>query len=381
MANSTVVNATVDEYLRVSSIAIAIYDYVWTLPTEYRLYRSQQSYQRLNRTCILFILNRYISAATIIISNIGFFRTFSTDACSHYFLVSPVFKVLAAMVTQIIMATRTYNISQRRTWVKYVLLLCWIFFTIIEFWSNIYQRKAVQTQIDGGLNCISGNIGSPRVAWVHYMVCIIFDAVTIGIACGYLYSYSPTSRPLAELLRRMIVEGIGYFIVMTTVNILNLIIYQKAQPDTQSSAASLGYVIAWVMGQRLLINHFEATEESKRTLDGVIALEDARDVNHALRSQFDGGFRLNLESRSRPGLAAVDHDLKHLTFDVRSTNFTNWTTDGQDEGEDVVVRVHIEQKVKVDRKGKSSNFMRETYTERRSMRDRASVEAGGTSSV
>ena len=52
------------------------------------------------------------------------------------------------------------------------------------------------------------------------------------------------------------------------------------------------------------------------------------------------------------------------------------------EEEEVGVRVHIEQKVKVDKKGKKSNFMRETYTERlQALQDQSNAWAGGTSTV
>ena len=37
-------------------------------------------------------LNRYFSMATLIVSNVGYFRVFSLAECQRYYIVAPVFK-------------------------------------------------------------------------------------------------------------------------------------------------------------------------------------------------------------------------------------------------------------------------------------------------
>lgn len=37
-------------------------------------------------------LNRYISIATLVVSNVGYFHDFSSAVCSRYYIVAPIFK-------------------------------------------------------------------------------------------------------------------------------------------------------------------------------------------------------------------------------------------------------------------------------------------------
>ena len=82
-----------------------------TWPAEWRFYRGQKSW-KISPGCILFILircvgcrsgqcdvallteaaPRYLSMATIVVSNVGYFATFSKETCDHYYIAAPVFK-------------------------------------------------------------------------------------------------------------------------------------------------------------------------------------------------------------------------------------------------------------------------------------------------
>lgn len=141
-------NTQTETCLRVASLAIAFYDYILTLPAEWRFYRSQRSVLQPSVACILFILIRYTSILALTISNYGFFATdFTPDSCRHFFWAAPILKVVQTMVSQAILAVRTVNISRRTPWVKWIIIMLFITFTTLEWFTNLFQRNPVMDHV------------------------------------------------------------------------------------------------------------------------------------------------------------------------------------------------------------------------------------------
>ena len=117
-------------FLEHGSKLIDSWSYILTLPAEWRFYRSQRSW-RISVGCILFILlrsdlnpsewvqaltfvllNRYISIATLTVSNVGYFGTFSSTECGRYYIVAPVLKGQGASFPQTFrFAKATHSLS------------------------------------------------------------------------------------------------------------------------------------------------------------------------------------------------------------------------------------------------------------------------------
>ncbi|KLO16091.1 hypothetical protein SCHPADRAFT_823670 [Schizopora paradoxa] len=254
-------------YLRVASLAVGLYELLHTLPAEYRFYRSQKSLRRPSQQCILFILIRYISIVTVLVSNIGFFASFSPRACGRFFLLAPIFKVLQAIISQSILGLRTYTISRKASWVFYAMLAAMCL--SVPVMQSGHCRRRLPDFIDAlarilrkfihetTLVCTTGNQPNHREAWIHYAVAMSYDLVAIGISSGYLWSYKNNASRLCQFVRTMMYEGLGYFVIITAVNIFNLVFYHSVNEDIQAWVihflATLGYVIIWIMSQRILV--------------------------------------------------------------------------------------------------------------------------------
>ncbi|KZV89610.1 hypothetical protein EXIGLDRAFT_771596 [Exidia glandulosa HHB12029] len=264
---ATAVSEDSAKYLRIASISIGAYDYLITLPAEWRFYRSQTNWARPSIACVLFILIRrgrvcrYFSILSITVSNIGQFAWFSPAACDKFFLVSPIFKVVQTVICQAILSVRTYAISKREPWVAYLMTASFFAFMVAEAFVNIYQRPT--TALDSA--CTSGNAEGHLIAWTHYVLSMVYDLATLIISSYYLLGRSPmTYFSFSRLARMMMFDGIGYFFVLTAVNILNIILYKTAPTALQSAGASLGYAITWIMAQRILIHLRDMSDESSR---------------------------------------------------------------------------------------------------------------------
>jgi len=183
-------------------------------------------------------------------NGVGFFGQFSSDSCDHFYLVAPLFKVLQAISSQLVLSHRTYTISQKSAWVAVILALMVLVSVPALLFANIFKRQYVMTPEH---NCTSGNDSGTRVAWIHYAICMVFDVATSAIASMYLWRYTREFKRLRVYLRRLLYEGLGYFILLTAVNTLNIVLFQGASVDNQSSGVSIGYIATWIMSQRVLI--------------------------------------------------------------------------------------------------------------------------------
>ncbi|KAJ7776317.1 hypothetical protein B0H16DRAFT_1712690 [Mycena metata] len=271
-------SAEIAAYLRVAAYTVALFDYLQTIPAEFRLYVKQKGPLNLSTACILFILVRYLGVITLSAGVVGFFyHGFSAESCSHYFWVVPVFKLFLYLASQAILTLRTYAVSRKAPAVLYILAVLSIVCTVGEFVSTFWKRIPFQQHS----NCTSGNLPGVKVASLFYAACLIFDAVTMILSAGYLWKFSNSSRAsIGRLTKMMLEDGIVYFIVLTAMNTVNLIFFQSRDTVLQSSAASLGYAVTMVFSSRFILNL------SERTRDGL-----SGDNSRTSRTPMSGGRR------------------------------------------------------------------------------------------
>ncbi|KAG1767318.1 hypothetical protein EV702DRAFT_1203796 [Suillus placidus] len=292
-------NQATEKYLRIASISIALYDYIITLPAEWRFYRSQSSISRLRLACILFILIRYGSIIVMILSNYGVFSTsFTHETCKHYYMVAPVFKVIQTMISQVILGVRTFNIARRDRRIGIVLVVLYFVSVSVGCYDTsvtsllpglagmVHQHVRPDTT-NSRRFFRERNSGKILSAWFYYTAAMSYDLAVLTISTVYLLRYHPLSSRLEWLVRVLIYDGIGYFVVLTGSNILNIILYHTSDIKTQAAGASIGFAVIWIMSQRILIHLRELSEAETRRLDHVVAVrspQNARDMMPAIRS-------------------------------------------------------------------------------------------------
>ncbi|KAF8122685.1 hypothetical protein EV363DRAFT_1359471 [Boletus edulis] len=291
------VGAETEKYLRIASISIAAYDYLITLPAEVRFYRSQPTLLRPSLGCVLFVLIRYVSIIVMVVSNYGVLATsFTMDSCNNYYLVAPFFKgekvLLALTWVAQFLCKRTFNIARRDRNVGVALAIAFAITTALDWFTNMYRRVR---------DCTPGNDGRHPTAWIYYVISILWDTGTLSVSTIYLVRYNAINGRLSRLIRTMIYDGLGYFLVLTGANVFNLIL------------ASLGYAVTWIMSQRILLHLRELSEPAELArFDNIILtrpMHHGRSVVSALRSQGEIKTAMDMEYGPTP-----PHDLE---LDVR----------------------------------------------------------------
>ncbi|KAJ7337693.1 hypothetical protein DFH08DRAFT_1015042 [Mycena albidolilacea] len=268
-------------HLRVAAYAIALFDYLQSLPAEYRLYAKQKGPFNLSIACILFILVRYLGVTALIMGAFGFFyHGFTKEQCDHFYWLTPIFKLFLYLASQAILAVRTYAVSRKSLTVLRILVVLFVLCSLGEFISTFWKRIR-ELQYQWKVTCTSGNLPGVKVASLYYVGCLVFDAVSMSTTAIYLWKFSNSSRAsLSRLARMMIEDGIMYFIALTAMNIVNLIFFQSRDTTLQSAASSLGFAVTMIFSSRFILN---LSERARAGLSG--------DNSHSSRTPASGGRR------------------------------------------------------------------------------------------
>jgi len=248
-------------YIRVACLAIAVYDFLITLPAEWRIYRAQRFRTRLSISCGLFIAIRYTSVALVVMSSYTFFyHRFTVRTCEHWYLVPASMKVVQIMVTQAVMAWRMYIVSQRKRIITWFISGFYLLSCAAEWVTSLLNRVY---DLDG--NCQSVNVAAVPTAWLYYVIAAIFDVVTTVTVVFYLVRLHPKTNLMSRLKKLLMYHGLGYFFALTVVNLFNILIFLSNRDQMQSAAAPVSYTLTWIFSQKLLIhlNDISLKEKAK----------------------------------------------------------------------------------------------------------------------
>ncbi|KAL1736261.1 hypothetical protein EV714DRAFT_198876 [Schizophyllum commune] len=287
---------TIAANLRVASLSIAIFHFAEVLPRGWRLVRDSRGLS-ITSICVLTV------------SNVGFFYPyFTVKSCDQFYLLPPIFKVIQAMVAQAILGLRqvrmqassilpltlhsAYNLSRRSRLTSSLLALLYTAAcTIVMAAHNPTVGVGRYSSPPDTCRAVSDR----RVfgAWVYYALAMIYDLSTTAICMWFLLQY----RALKAGKTRMVYDGMSYFVVLTGVNILNLIFYRTDEliqtRPYHALRSSLGYALNWIMSMKLLLHLHESPGRtpSEDTWPGPAAsitftrpLDSMQDRTHALRS-------------------------------------------------------------------------------------------------
>ncbi|KAJ4483679.1 hypothetical protein J3R30DRAFT_1817041, partial [Lentinula aciculospora] len=282
---------------------------------------------------VFFLLIQFTSIATLVFSNVGYFYSHFTErSCAHYHIIPSVLKVIQSTVSQSILGLRAFNLSRRSRLVGGSLLVLLLVATALEGLTNLYQRTAV---LDAQFRNCRGVFQIEHLgAWIYYVVAIIYDLATSTVCMLYLYKYKTASNSfVAKVTRMMLYDGIGYFTVLTCVNILNLVIYRASQ-EIQTAAASLGYSMTWIMSKRLIIHLHEVS--MKRRIDADAA---ALTSSQSISSAFSSSHPTRTQIKRNASTASLELTIPDFDLEVG--------TDGTDNRS---VRSTVEKIVQVERR-------------------------------
>ncbi|KAJ7594677.1 hypothetical protein C8J56DRAFT_927361 [Mycena floridula] len=306
-------------YLRIASLSVALYVFLETLPSTWRFFKEQLNAPKLSISPLLFFLLQLFSISVLVVSNTGFFYSkFTVESCLRFYNWPSVFKVIQSMVSQAILGLRAFNLSQRSRRMGVILLALFLSASAVSLqWvTNFYGRTGMFDPEWG--NCRSIPAVGPLGSWLYYAVAIVYDLATFAISAFYLVKYHLSTSAndlMSRLTKMMLYDGLVYFVALTAVNLVNLVIYSRSAADIRTAACSLAYCAIWIMSERLLIHLHTASRERRNEMISQAvtisqSLETAREVSKAMRQQFESMPKMRALQLSVP-----DFDLETMTSD------------------------------------------------------------------
>ncbi|OSX63507.1 hypothetical protein POSPLADRAFT_1055562 [Postia placenta MAD-698-R-SB12] len=193
--------------------------------------------------------------------------------------------------------------------------------TQAEWFTNLFDISDVQNY---NSNCQAAETSSHSTVWLFYVFAMSYDFVMLCTSTFYLLRYTPPSGRMTRLVKLMFFDGLGFFVILTAVNVFNLILFRTSDKLTQASGTCLGEALTWIMSQKILIHLRDAAADHHRSTQVVSRPPHSpRSVSHAMRSQFDSkdstDDEFNLSRTPAPdGLSVTDivRNLSDVELDV-----------------------------------------------------------------
>ncbi|KAJ6530230.1 hypothetical protein B0H19DRAFT_1192545 [Mycena capillaripes] len=281
-----VLSATPQLIMRASAASIYFFDYVITLPSEYRIYMRQKKIWNPSAACILFVLSRYITLISIAMATAFFFGTNWTEkTCVP--AVGGALRALSASIVSIIFMWRTWAIWHKSRPILYFLMVVFIPTTVFTWGFVFNQVPEVKAGSCGGL-AGSGVFGAK---WPFALANMVFDALCVGLSTYRLaINLRDGSSQVSSIL---LVDGLGYFFISVALQVLNLVFLLSPDPAKQSTMITFTNAVTGLLSQRII------TSLSQRVVNASSTNETSRTRDKSLsRTRWIQGIQ-------RPGLSAT----------------------------------------------------------------------------
>ncbi|KAJ6457873.1 hypothetical protein C8R45DRAFT_1183907 [Mycena sanguinolenta] len=252
--------------MRVAAASIYFFDYLMTLPSEYRLYKRQKKIWNPSVACILFVLCRYVTLVSITMATAFFFGTNWTEkTCVPAVFVSALLhlrpfittylpllcsggalRALSASIVSVIFMWRTWAIWHKKRPVLYFLMFSFIPTTVFTWGFVFNQVPEVKNGSCGGL----ASTGVFGVKWPFALANMLFDALCVGMSTYRLaLNIKNGSSQISSIL---LVDGLGYFFTSIALQVLNLIFLLSPDPAKQSTMITFTNAITGLLSQRII---------------------------------------------------------------------------------------------------------------------------------
>ncbi|KAJ7666773.1 hypothetical protein DFH06DRAFT_1384163 [Mycena polygramma] len=258
--------ATPQLAMRIAAASIYFFDYVMTLPSEYRIYKRQKKIWNPSAAAILFVLARYVTLVSIIMATAFFFGTnWTSKTCVP--AVGGALRALSASIVSIIFMWRTYAIYHKRRAILYFLMVAFIPTTVFTWGFVFNQVPEVKNGSCGGL----ASTGVFGAKWPFALANMVYDALCVGLSTYRLaQNLSDGSSEISSIL---LVDGLGYFFISIALQVLNLIFLLSPDPAKQSTMITFTNAITGLLAQRIITSlsqrviNASSTNEVSRTRD------------------------------------------------------------------------------------------------------------------
>ncbi|KAH8831967.1 hypothetical protein DL96DRAFT_1678239 [Flagelloscypha sp. PMI_526] len=248
---------SVQTAMRITSIAVYGYDFIVTIPSEFRLYRRQQFWYKPSIPCILFGLARYFGLFYIIwVTYVYFHSGWTAEGCNRISVVGALFRGFVSSIAAVTLMWRTWAIWQKNRVILVILVITLIPVTFFSYVQGLSGQTPVVTA-EGGCTAVSKGNGPLSAKWTYALGNMLYDTLTCVLSTIPLArNIRKGNSPISSIL---LADGIGYFVVSIVIQMANLIFLLNPDKSKQGTFLTLQTALTTILVQKLITALSERT--------------------------------------------------------------------------------------------------------------------------
>jgi len=235
-------------YVGIAGFTILVWDHLVTIGDEIELiWRGPKGI-----LVYLFLLNRYLTPLGFIINLVAYnLRTWSEKSCQHFVRYEGAMTAIGIEIVGLMMLIRVlamYRDHLAAVALAVVLLLAWV---VVTAWLLIHGEPVPHSH--GVRSCTmvfnSGKLASSASAWLP----LLYDTYVFGLTF-YRTVPSIRNKQAGKVFRTLLADGLLYYSVICTVNLVLTIMLVKAQEGVRNIAAQLELLLTVTMMSRITLH-------------------------------------------------------------------------------------------------------------------------------
>jgi hypothetical protein len=234
-------------YVGIVGFTILVWDHIVTSADEVELI-----WQRPKRTIVyLFLLNRYLTPLVFIINLVAYtLPSWDYTSCRHFVRYEGATTAVGIEIVGLMMLLRVVAIYERQ-WAAIApavfLLLSWIVVTawLLSYGEPVYHSNHVRSCT---MVFDSGSIASAS-AWLP----LIYDTYIFGLTLNRTLP-SIRNKEAGNIVRTLFADGLLYYSVICTINLILTIMIVRAHQGVKNIAAQLELLLTVTMMSRITLN-------------------------------------------------------------------------------------------------------------------------------
>jgi len=238
-------------YVTVAAVVTLLYDYTLTFAEEVEfVWQQKMSFGK-----ILFLLNRYIPMADLVILMNSYVNQAIRDEkfCTSWWQVDTWLAVLSIAIINTLLLLRTWAIWGRSRNVFLSLSVLWILCLLTGVGSTLYEALTVIGIPSPGIRPCLSTFPNPNLFYGSCASTIVWDCTILVLT---LIKVLPTLQldRLTPLFSRLLRDGVLYFVIISMASIANIIVIKAAPPALADMLFPFYRSIAVVLCSRLVLN-------------------------------------------------------------------------------------------------------------------------------
>ncbi|KAF7297456.1 hypothetical protein MIND_00979300 [Mycena indigotica] len=232
--------------------SILIWDWLSCLPQERKYIWKSKSWTPIK---FLYCMVRYYTFMVLIVTDVWFFAGWSENACARYVRILPGIAVLIDLSVEAVLAIRVYALYACDRHMAAFLITMLVGFLgvmiavpILAFDYNRLPQWPGPCMVTG-----KPSIAGPKFIIAFYAAPMTCDFIMTALTVYRLFEQN-REGPTNSLMKRMVRDGLFYFVAISVFNLLNVIFFIQGNEMIQAINAPASIQISSVLCCRLILN-------------------------------------------------------------------------------------------------------------------------------